>query len=101
MDIDRMASMVDLVGEAATLEQLAEELTEAAHAALKLARILRGDNPTPVTEEQARESLREEFSDVYQVARMELHLRPDFEQMARKRVRLCERLENREQSASQ
>ena len=54
----------DQVGEPAALEQLAEECAECAHAALKLSRILRGDNPTPVTEKNARNALSEEFTDV-------------------------------------
>lgn len=37
------------IGEAALLEQLAEECAELAHVALKMARIIRGENPTPKT----------------------------------------------------
>ena len=44
--------------------QLAEECTELAHAGLKYRRALTGDNPTPITEEQARENLLEEIADV-------------------------------------
>lgn len=36
-------------GEPALLEQLAEECSELAQAALKLARLERGENPTPKT----------------------------------------------------
>ncbi len=43
------------IGTAAMLEQLAEECTELGKAALKMARIIRKDNPTPVTIEQAKE----------------------------------------------
>ena len=46
------------------LEQLAEECAELGHAALKLARILRGENPTPVSEAEAREALVREIADV-------------------------------------
>lgn len=52
------------IGEPAVLEQLAEECTELAHAALKLARILRAENPTPVTEDMARKDIMEEMADV-------------------------------------
>lgn len=41
------------LSKAALLEQVAEECTELGHAALKLARKYRNENPTPVTEEEA------------------------------------------------
>lgn len=41
--------MIEAIGSPAMLEQLAEEATELAQAALKAARILRKENPTPVT----------------------------------------------------
>lgn len=44
-------SILDAIGEPAMYEMLAEEATELAHAAQKMARILRGEKPTPVTEE--------------------------------------------------
>lgn len=56
--------IVDQIGEAAALEQLAEEATELAHAALKLARITRGENPTPVDRSKALDALIEELGDV-------------------------------------
>lgn len=56
--------IVDQIGEAAALEQLAEEATELAHAALKLARITRGENPTPVGRSEALDALIEELGDV-------------------------------------
>lgn len=56
--------MIEKIGEPAMLEQLAEEATELSHAALKLARIIRGENPTPVTEVEAWENVIEEFTDV-------------------------------------
>ena len=52
------------LSEPVRLEQLAEEAAELAHAALKLARILRGENPTPVSEAEAREALVREIADV-------------------------------------
>nr|DAL08158.1 MAG TPA: triphosphate pyrophosphohydrolase [Caudoviricetes sp.] len=52
------------LGEPALLEQLAEECSELAHAALKMARLERGENPTPKTEEECVENLIEELGDV-------------------------------------
>ena len=46
------------------LAQLAEEATELAHAALKLERVVRGTNPTPVTQIEATVKLCEETADV-------------------------------------
>lgn len=46
------------------LLQLDEELAEMIAAGCKLLRIMRGMNPTPVTEEEARRNLQEEISDV-------------------------------------
>lgn len=42
---DICRKIVDTIGPTAALEQLAEECTELAHAALKLARINRGGKP--------------------------------------------------------
>ena len=39
--------IIDEIGVPAMLEQLAEECSELAHASLKLARKIRGENPTP------------------------------------------------------
>lgn len=50
--------IIDEIGKAAMLEQLAEECTELAKAALKMARIIRNENPTPVTEEEAIANIR-------------------------------------------
>lgn len=46
-------------------EQLAEECCELAHAALKRARILRGENPTPETLVGNKQAFTEESVDVY------------------------------------
>lgn len=46
------------------LELLAEEATELAHAALKVARIARGESPTPVNIEAAQANLSEEIADI-------------------------------------
>lgn len=48
----------------AQFEQLAEECSELSKATLKYARILRGDNPTPVTTSKARADITEEATDV-------------------------------------
>lgn len=56
--------IIDAIGEPALLEQLAEECTELAHACLKYARILRGENPTPVSAEDAQEQVILEAADV-------------------------------------
>ena len=46
------------------LEQLAEECAELAHASLKLARKIRGENPTPKDIPELIENLEEESADV-------------------------------------
>ena len=79
--------IIEEIGEAAMLEQLAEECTELAKAALKMARIIRKENPTPVTE-------KEEYTDVVQCAG-ELSLTVDEEQMARKHERWEKRVRDR------
>lgn len=56
-------TILEAIGEAALLEQWAEECTEQAQAALKVARILRKENPTPVTLAKARKNLIEETAD--------------------------------------
>lgn len=52
-----MGMMLEKIGEPAMLEQLAEECMELGKAALKKARVIRGENPTPVTAEKADENL--------------------------------------------
>ncbi|MDD3040027.1 hypothetical protein [Bacteroides sp.] len=71
-----MKDIVLKIGEAATYEQLAEEAAELAQAALKVARIIRGENPTPVKPEDAMNHIIEEFTDVAVVAKV-LHLKVD------------------------
>ena len=46
------------------MEMLAEECTELAHAALKLARAERGENPTPKSMEECYAAVIEEWADV-------------------------------------
>lgn len=50
------------------LDQLAEECTELAHACLKASRILRDENPTPVTLHEAESMVIEEWTDLCLVA---------------------------------
>ena len=82
--------MINEIGEPAMLEMLAEELVECAHEALKLARVRRGENPTPRTEKEVRASLREEWTDVVQCAK-ELSLDVNWNQIEVKKKRFEER----------
>lgn len=52
------------IPKAALYEALAEEATELAQASLKMARIMRRENPTPVTIDDAYDNLIEEFCDL-------------------------------------
>ena len=63
----RFISLLDVTGEPAVLELLAEECTELAHAALKLARKYRGENPTPRTRSECLRTLEGELADVLTV----------------------------------
>lgn len=85
-----MGVMRDYIGDAAMYEQLAEESAELAKAALKKARILRGENPTPITTEEADANVQEEFSDVITCAE-ELDLKEDRDVMKMKKLRFIER----------
>jgi len=59
-----MNLIIPKIGLPATLEQLAEEAAELGQAALKVARVIRGENPTPVDYVQAMDHLQEEVGDV-------------------------------------
>ena len=59
-----MLQLSDYISHAALLEGLAEEASELAHAALKLARILRHENPSAVSLDAAKRHLNEEVADV-------------------------------------
>lgn len=85
-------SILDLIGEPAALEQLAEEAAELAQAALKLVRVLRDENPTPVTEDKARGDLTNEFTDVIACS-VALGLHEDPDVLAGKIKRWYQRLE--------
>lgn len=82
--------MLENIGTTAMLEQMAEEAAELTQAALKLSRIKRGENPTPVTELEAWKHLVEEYTDVYQCA-MELVIPVDWAQISEKEKRFKER----------
>ena len=56
--------IIDKIGIPALLEQTAEECTELAQACLKLARKMRGNNPTPKDVPELIENLEEEVADV-------------------------------------
>ena len=86
--------MINEIGEPAMLEMLAEELVECAHEVLKLARVLRHENPTPRTEKEVRTSLREEWTDVVQCAK-ELSLDVNWNQIEVKKKRFEERWRER------
>lgn len=80
--------IVERIGRPAMYEQLAEEAVELAFAALKMARILRGENPTPRTEEEMRWNIVDETTDVM-ICLQELMIRfdPKVEDEKRKRFR--------------
>lgn len=59
-----MKNIVDRIGLPALLEQTAEECAELAHACLKEARRLRGENPTPCTAEECYSKIVAEEADV-------------------------------------
>jgi hypothetical protein len=86
-----MLAIRQKVSEAALYEQLAEECVELAHAALKLARIKRGENPTPVSAEEAMRAVMEEYTDVRLVANV-LEMGLDIEMFNSKLLRWYEML---------
>lgn len=65
--MNNLKMLLNKTGEPATLENLAEECAELAHAALKLARIRRGENPTPEKESDATVKLHTELADILAV----------------------------------
>ena len=64
----QLETISSLIKTVTLLDQLAEEATELAHAALKASRILRGENPTPVTLHEAESMVIEEWTDLCLVA---------------------------------
>lgn len=66
------------LSEAALYEQLAEECVELAHACQKKARLLRGENPTPLTINDINGMVEEEYTDVFLVSDMlDMHVDPE------------------------
>ncbi len=85
--------IMDYIGEPAMLEMAAEECVELSHALLKLSRIERKENPTPVTREEAFKNIREEWTDVFLCCADELGLSVDWNQKEMKRQRFEKRWE--------
>lgn len=79
---------------ASLFDLLAEEATELAWAAMKTARVIRGENPTPVTKIKALDQVYEELSDLRLVCEI-LLLEPDRQVMDRKLHRWVERLKGK------
>ena len=82
----------ELVPDAALYEQLAEEAAELAQAALKYARVLRNENPTPISRKDAELFVIEEYTDVLNVAEL-LEIEPNQYLQAHKMRRWIDRLE--------
>ena len=59
-----MKTIIERIGKPALLEQTAEECAELAHACLKEARRLRGENPTPKTTPECWLAMSEELADL-------------------------------------
>lgn len=83
-----------MVGYAACYEALAEECMELAHCALKLARVLRGDNPVKEDGTIYLDKLDEEYTDVVSCA-IALELKPNADISVWKWERHKKRLEER------
>lgn len=78
------------IGFPALVEQMAEEASELAQAALKVARIARKENPTPVSIEEGARHLEEEYTDVIQCA-IELGIKVNTDQIRTKQRRFLRR----------
>lgn len=83
------------IPEACMYDQLAEECTELAKAAMKMSRILREKNPTPITREQALADIEEEYTDVYHIAVVIFGMEPDMKQIEEKNIRWCNRIHDK------
>lgn len=81
----------DRVGRAAIAEQICEEAAELGKEALKYARAIRGENPTPAPAGDSFQRMKEELSDLLVVCDA-LGVRPDLQWMHAKRDRWVERL---------
>ena len=92
--MDNLQYIIAQVPAAARMEQLAEEATELAQAALKVARIMRAENPTPVDIQEALRAVREEYTDTF-VAAMAAELLADGELGRSKLERWAARVKER------
>lgn len=90
-DFDTCMNLVQDVPVAALFEQVAEEAAELAKAVLKLARIVRGENPTPVTRYEAMCMAVEELSDLTLACEV-AGIAPDRQIQVKKLKRWAERL---------
>lgn len=63
-DFKEKTTIIETIGKPALLEQLAEECSKLSQAALKLARKLRGENPTPKTFDECEKNLQEVMADL-------------------------------------
>lgn len=90
-DFDQCMTVVQSISGIAMYEQLAEEAAELAHAALKVARIARGENPTPVTKLEAMLNVIEELSDL-QLACEVIGIQPDRQVEVQKLKRWAQRI---------
>ena len=97
IEYDNISDIRNRMLPAALYEQLAEECVELAHAALKTARVLRGENYTPRTMRECMGMMQEETNDVHLVARV-LGLKPDPEMVRHKLERWYERLEGHDRA---
>lgn len=71
-------AIIEKIGEAAMYEQLAEECSELAQAALKAARYIRDENPCGIDPKDIDAMLTEEFTDVF-ICCAELDMRVDMD----------------------
>lgn len=88
-NVDAVTNAVPMV---ALFDQLAEESAELAKAAIKVARVVRGENRTPVTRYEAMKNVMEELADLAVVLDV-LELEPDRQVMKYKLKRWVERLQ--------
>lgn len=79
------------ISEATLYENLAEECTELAKAALKKSRKLRGENPTPKTMEEIDTDIDEEIADV-NACLFVLDRGSNFDYFCQKLARWCDRI---------
>ena len=86
--------IVDVIGEPAVLEQLAEECAELCQVALKKARVLRKENPTPKKLNEVQENFIEEIADVLNCIHILVSAK-DFEQIENIGISKLIRWENR------